>query len=96
MKINPLSNINDFNFNSAHLTNEVNLKNSTPSDIDNFNFNSTHLTNEVNFKKILYDKTIPLAPLINEPSSKYSYVIGSNPTDLIVSQHKNECRHMYY
>ena len=58
--------------------------------IDNFNFNSAHLPNEVNFRKILYDKTISLAPLISEPSSKYSYVIGSNSTDLIVSQHKNE------
>ena len=55
-----------------------------------FNFNFAHLNNEVNFNNNLCDKTIMLAPLISEATSKYSFVIGSNSTSLIISQHKTE------
>ena len=66
------------------------MKINTPSDIVNCNFNFAHLNDEVNFNNNLYDETITLAPLASEPSSKYSYVIGSNSTDLIISQYKTE------
>ena len=58
--------------------------------LENFDFYSDNLPNIVSIKKNLYVETISLAPLISESSSKYRYVIGSNSTDLVVSQHKNE------
>ena len=58
--------------------------------LENFDFCSDNLPNIVSIKNNPYVETISLAPLISEPSSKYSYVIGSNSTNLIVSQHRTE------
>ena len=54
------------------------------------NFNTAHLNYEVNFNKNIYDQTIMLAPITSVASTRYSFVISSNSTNLQIKQHRTE------